>query len=188
MSGSFASVASSGVVQGVIIGATLAFLTTILILDAVAKSETRTVNGWSSIPKAGQPGNGLLVRAALQKALPVVNGAFVTGDPRVMENPELTAATTLFMLNLWLLGSFDIRTSVFPSGHVTLGFSAAFAMFVAMPERRYLGVTLLSLAIAVMVATIYGRYHYTVDGLAGLGVSLAALAVTTLGGVVRAVH
>jgi hypothetical protein len=73
MSGSFAWVASSGVVQGVIIGATLAFLTTILILDAVAKSETRTVNGWSSILKAGQPGNGLLVRAALQKALPVVN-------------------------------------------------------------------------------------------------------------------
>jgi hypothetical protein len=73
MSGSFAWVASSGVVQGVIIGATLAFLTTILILDTVAKSETRTVNGWSSIRKAGQPGNGLLVRAALQKALPVVN-------------------------------------------------------------------------------------------------------------------
>jgi hypothetical protein len=73
MSGSLASVASSGVVQGVIIGATLAFLTTILILDAVAKSETRTVNGWSSIQKAGKPGNGLLVRAALQKALPVVN-------------------------------------------------------------------------------------------------------------------
>jgi hypothetical protein len=65
--------ASSGVVQGVIIGATLAFLTTILILDAVARAETRTVNGWSSIRKAGEPGNGLLVRAALQKALPVVN-------------------------------------------------------------------------------------------------------------------
>lgn len=65
--------ASSGVVQGVIIGATLAFLTTILILDAVAKAETRTVNGWSSIRKVGQPANGLLVRAALQKALPVVN-------------------------------------------------------------------------------------------------------------------
>lgn len=73
MSGFFAWVAGSGVVQGVIIGATLAFLTTILILDAVVKSETRTVNGWSSIRKAGQPGNGLLVRAALQKALPVVN-------------------------------------------------------------------------------------------------------------------
>ena len=73
MNGFFAWVTGSGVVQGVIIGATLAFLTTILILDAVAKAETKTVNGWSSIRKAGQPGNGLLVRAALQKALPVVN-------------------------------------------------------------------------------------------------------------------
>ena len=73
MSGVIAWVASSGVVQGVIIGAALAFLTTILILDSVAKAETTNVNGWSSIRKAGQPGNGLLVRAALQKALPVVN-------------------------------------------------------------------------------------------------------------------
>ncbi len=73
MSGAVAWVASSGVVQGVIIGAALAFLTTILILDSVAKAETTTVNGWRSIRRAGQPGNGLLVRAALQKALPLVN-------------------------------------------------------------------------------------------------------------------
>ena len=73
MGGLLAWIASSGVVQGVIIGATLAFLTTILILDAVARGETTTVNGWSSIRRAGQPGNGWLVRAALQKALPVVN-------------------------------------------------------------------------------------------------------------------
>jgi hypothetical protein len=73
MSGILSWMASSGVVQGVIIGAALAFLTTILILDAVAKAETTTVNGWSSIRKAGQPGNGLLVRAASQKALPLVN-------------------------------------------------------------------------------------------------------------------
>src|SRR5690349_4885749 len=73
MNGVLSWVASSGVVQGVIIGATLAFLTTIRILDAVAKAETTTVNGWSSIPRAGRPDNGWLVRAALQKALPVVN-------------------------------------------------------------------------------------------------------------------
>ena len=73
MSSFFAWLAVSGVVQGVIIGGTLAFLTTILILSAVARAETRTVNGWNSIRKAGQPGNGLLVRAAVQKALPVVN-------------------------------------------------------------------------------------------------------------------
>jgi peroxidase len=41
-------------------------------------------------------GNGLY--------LPIVNGVFVTGDPRVMENPELTAVTTLFMRehNYWV--------------------------------------------------------------------------------------
>jgi hypothetical protein len=66
-------VASSGVVQGVIIGLTFAFLTTVLVLNAVAKSETTTVNGWRAIRRAGRPGNGPLVRAALQKALPVVN-------------------------------------------------------------------------------------------------------------------
>jgi hypothetical protein len=73
VSGFLAWVAGSGVVQGVIIGLTFAYFTTILILNAVAKADTRTVNGWSAIRKVGQPGNGLLVRAALQKALPVVN-------------------------------------------------------------------------------------------------------------------
>ena len=66
-------VSGSGVVQGVVIGATLAFLTAILIMNAVARAITTTVNGWSSIRKCGQPGNGILVRAACAKALPVVN-------------------------------------------------------------------------------------------------------------------
>lgn len=73
MTGFLAWVARSGVVQGVIIGATFAYLTVVLVLNAVAKAETTTVNGWSAIRRAGLPGNGLLVRAALQKALPVVN-------------------------------------------------------------------------------------------------------------------
>jgi len=63
----------SGIVQGLIIGATLAFLTAILILDAVVRAITTTVNGWSSIRECGQPGNGILVRAASAKALPAVN-------------------------------------------------------------------------------------------------------------------
>jgi hypothetical protein len=66
-------VSGSGVVQGVIIGATLAFLTAILIMNVVVRAITTTVNGWSSIRKCGQPGNGILVRAACAKALPVVN-------------------------------------------------------------------------------------------------------------------
>ncbi|AMM33565.1 hypothetical protein SA2016_2900 [Sinomonas atrocyanea] len=73
MSGLLAWVAGSGIVQGLIMGLTFAYLTTVLVLNAVARTETETVNGWSAIRRAGHPGNGLLVRAALQKALPVVN-------------------------------------------------------------------------------------------------------------------
>lgn len=73
MSDFLAWLVGSGVVQGLIMGLTFAYLTTVLILNAVARTETKTVNGWSAIRKAGHPGNGLLVRAALQKALPVVN-------------------------------------------------------------------------------------------------------------------
>lgn len=66
-------VTTSGVVQGVIIGLTFAYLTTVVLLNLVTRNETTTVNGWSAIRRVGQPGNGVLVRSALQKALPVVN-------------------------------------------------------------------------------------------------------------------
>lgn len=66
-------VAGSGVAQGIIIGATLAFLTAVLIMNAVARTLTTTVNGWRRIRKAGQPGRGILERTACAKALPAVN-------------------------------------------------------------------------------------------------------------------
>lgn len=73
MTGLLAWVAQSGVVQGAIMGLTLAYLTTVLILNTVVKRETTTANGWSALRRVGHPGNGVLVRAALQKALPVAN-------------------------------------------------------------------------------------------------------------------
>ncbi|HEX4403086.1 MAG TPA: DUF1214 domain-containing protein [Galbitalea sp.] len=66
-------ISGSGVVQGIIIGAALSFLAAILIMNGVAATITTTVNGWSSIRRVGQPGNGIFVRAASAKALPVVN-------------------------------------------------------------------------------------------------------------------
>jgi hypothetical protein len=61
------------VVQGVIVGAVLAFVTAQVIMNAVVRAMTTTVNGWSTTMKAGQPGNGLLLRAACAKILPAVN-------------------------------------------------------------------------------------------------------------------
>src|SRR5476649_408371 len=73
MASVLAWISGSGVVQGIIMGATFAFLTAILVMNAVGRAVTTTVNRWSSIRKCGEPGNGILVRAACAKALPAVN-------------------------------------------------------------------------------------------------------------------
>jgi hypothetical protein len=63
----------SHAVQAIIIGSVLAFLTANLIMNAVVKAMTTTVNGWSTTTKCGQPGNGILLRAACARILPAVN-------------------------------------------------------------------------------------------------------------------
>jgi hypothetical protein len=68
-----ASLSYSHVVQGFIVGAVLAFVTAQVIMNVVMRSLTTTVNGWSITMKAGQPGNGLLARAAFARTLPAVN-------------------------------------------------------------------------------------------------------------------
>lgn len=66
---------TSHVVQGIIVGCVLAFLTANLTMNAVVRAMTTTVNGWSTTSKAGQPGNGILLRAAFARTLPAVNVA-----------------------------------------------------------------------------------------------------------------
>ena len=84
---------------------------------------------------------------------------------------------TLFRrLNWWILGGAGIHTSVFPSGHVSSAFGCAFGLLLALPERRVFGVTMTVVACGIAVATVYGRYHYAVDALAGLAVSAAVAA------------
>jgi hypothetical protein len=67
------TLSASHVVQAIIVGAVLAFLTAQVIMNVVVQAMTTTVNGWSTTVRAGQPGNGLLVRAACARILPAVN-------------------------------------------------------------------------------------------------------------------
>jgi membrane-associated phospholipid phosphatase len=85
-----------------------------------------------------------------------------------------TVHTVLRRFNVWMLDRYDIQTSVFPSGHVTAAFSAAFGMLLAFPQRKRFGASLLILAFAIALTTVYGRYHYLVDGAAGLLIAIAA--------------
>lgn len=69
--------------------------------------------------------------------------------------------------NLWLVGSYGIHTSVFPSAHVSGAFAAAMAMAYILRKHRWIVVCYFAYAALVAVATIYGRYHYAVDALGG---------------------
>jgi hypothetical protein len=75
MTNILATLSVSHVVQAVIVGAVLAFITAQIIMSAVVKAITTTVNGWSATLKCGQPGNGILLRAACASILPAVNVA-----------------------------------------------------------------------------------------------------------------
>lgn len=85
--------------------------------------------------------------------------------------------TAIRRINLWIVGGYGIHSSVFPSAHVSSAFSAAWALRLVIPERPRIGWAMFVYATLVAIATVYGRYHYAVDALAGFGVSLVALAV-----------
>jgi membrane-associated phospholipid phosphatase len=107
---------------------------------------------------------------------------FPSDPPRVAfggsDMPNVTSAVR--ELNLWIVGVYGIHSSVFPSAHVSSAFSAAWALFAYLPERRRIGWGVLVYAVSVALATVYGRYHYAADVVAGIGVSLVPAAMILL--------
>jgi membrane-associated phospholipid phosphatase len=99
--------------------------------------------------------------------------------PRVVFfGQDFPAYDTIFRrFNWWMLGAYGIHTSVFPSAHVGGAFAAAFGIWRAMPERRWLRRFLLTMAVLIAAATVYGRYHYLADAAAGLAMALAAAGI-----------
>lgn len=77
-------------------------------------------------------------------------------------------------INVWLLNHLDIATSAFPSGHVAVAMSNAFGLLVAVPSRHKIWGAAFGAAGLVYAATIYGRYHYAMDGLASIVIATAA--------------
>jgi len=88
--------------------------------------------------------------------------------------------TVIRLFNLWIVGGYGIHSSVFPSAHVSSAFSAAWGLLATIPERPWIGWVMAGYATSVAIATMYGRYHYGVDALAGLAVSLLGLAAVLI--------
>jgi membrane-associated phospholipid phosphatase len=107
---------------------------------------------------------------------------FPSEPPRtIFPGQDLPAWDTVFRrFNLWLVDRYGIHTGVFPSVHVTTAFCCAFAMRRLLPRPRWIGALLLTLSILIAVATVYGRYHYAVDAVAGFVASAIAQALAEL--------
>jgi membrane-associated phospholipid phosphatase len=73
--------------------------------------------------------------------------------------------------NFWLLDHYSVQACIFPSGHVAAVTAVALAV---RRQATRLGVLFLFFAASVAVATIYGRYHYAADAVAGVVVGVAA--------------
>jgi membrane-associated phospholipid phosphatase len=93
----------------------------------------------------------------------------------LMEPPAFTSWVR--ELNLAVLDGATIHSGVFPSAHVSSAFSAVWALYFLFPGRPWLVLIMLIYAFSVSLATVYGRYHYVADVLAGFAVSLIALGV-----------
>jgi membrane-associated phospholipid phosphatase len=84
--------------------------------------------------------------------------------------------TALRRFALWMLAGAGIHTGVFPSAHVSGAVAGALAAWRIFPDRRWLSRGALLYAAAVAVATVYGRYHYAADAVAGIAVGALACA------------
>jgi membrane-associated phospholipid phosphatase len=101
---------------------------------------------------------------------------FPSQPPRLLfptvEAPAITSWVRRF--NLFILKKGTIHIGVFPSAHVSSAFSAAWGMFVVFRHKQRIGWMLIVYAASVAVATVYGRYHYSSDVLAGVAVSVVS--------------
>jgi membrane-associated phospholipid phosphatase len=93
-----------------------------------------------------------------------------TRPPWALERPSAQRERAIHQLASGLVSTFTIRANTFPSGHVAGSLAVAMAVGLAMP---WAGAIFLAFAASISVACVVGRYHYTVDVIAGAALALA---------------
>jgi membrane-associated phospholipid phosphatase len=102
---------------------------------------------------------------------------FPLTPPRVLFNdvPGPPVPPLLRNMNLWVLDRLSVQACLFPSAHAAAVTATALAVRAHMPR---LGILFCIAALSVAVATVYGRYHYAADAVAGVLVGAMAFVVT----------
>jgi membrane-associated phospholipid phosphatase len=103
---------------------------------------------------------------------------FPLTPPRVLFNdvPGPPVPPLLRHMNLWVLDRLSVQACLFPSAHAAAVTGTALAVRAYRPR---LGILFCIAALSVAVATVYGRYHYLADAVAGVLVGVVGFAVSS---------
>ena len=85
--------------------------------------------------------------------------------------PDSVASAFFYQVMARIYDNFETPGAAFPSSHVAVTIVTVYFSFLYLRHIRWLHLTV---AVLLCVATVYGRYHYIADVLAG-GVAAAAL-------------
>jgi hypothetical protein len=103
---------------------------------------------------------------------------FPTRPPRALEAADPGRHRSFARtLNAWVLANASNQWNTFPSGHVAGAVACGLAL---VPDVPVAGTAVLSLAMLIAVASVWGRYHYAADAAAGVVVALLAFVVARL--------
>lgn len=104
---------------------------------------------------------------------------FPVAGPRYAFAPAHNAATEVTPARLaqWLLDHGDSWGAAFPSSHVA---AAVVATGMAWRHWRKLGLVLAPFTVGLVLAVVYGQFHYALDALSGLMLAGVMLAVMQL--------
>jgi membrane-associated phospholipid phosphatase len=84
--------------------------------------------------------------------------------PGAITTPAPVEASLFFQIMAWIYERFETPGAAFPSSHVAVALTTVYFSFLYLRPIRWLH---LALALLLCVSTVYGRYHYVVDVLAG---------------------
>ena len=104
---------------------------------------------------------------------------FQTRPPWKIETPAVLAASRLHRLASHVVKNATTGVNTFPSGHVAVTLAVAFGVMSSLPAA---GAVLLVCAVSIAVGCVVGRYHYTMDVLAGAALGLGVCALVAVFG------
>ena len=103
-------------------------------------------------------------------------GVVQARPPWMVERKAVLSDRSVHRAASMMVEHLTIRANTFPSGHVAGSLAAALAVMRAMPG---LGLVLLFLAGSIAAACIVGRYHYIVDVVTGVLLTVLIWSVVT---------